>query len=255
MNHPCITAHQLHKHFVRKEGKKIFKIHAIDGVSFTLKENTSLAIIGSSGCGKSTLVKVLLGIVKPDHGSYAVRGPVGFVGQDPYASLADNMPVKKIIAEPLLFTRQKTSWSACMEQVKKAMVAVHLDYETYGTRLPTQLSGGERQRVGIARALVLNPKTLLMDEPTSMLDQAVKEEICTIIQQITQRLGCSFLIVTHDISLAAKVCQDILVMQAGKIIEHGSTRQILSNPQERLTQDLVKITTDVRLYWQERYGV
>ena len=135
------------------------------------------------------------------------------------------------------------------------MDTVRLDYDEYAHRLPSQLSGGERQRIGIARALILEPKVLIMDEPTSMLDQAVKEEICQIIKEIVQRQGCAFLMVTHDITLASQICSEICVMQDGVIIERGTTQEVFSAPKEKLTQDLIQIGTDVSSYWEEHYDV
>lgn len=255
MSEICLEMKNIHKHFTRKEGKRKVKIHALNDVSFTLKENTSMSIIGSSGCGKSTLVKVLLGIVKPEKGSFSVNGTVGFVGQDPYASLSPTMKIGKIIAEPLIFTHRARRYKDCIEAVKKAMAYVHLDYDQYANRLPSQLSGGERQRVGIARALILEPRILIMDEPTSMLDQAVKEEICEIIQEISNRKGYAFLMVTHDITLASQICNEICVMENGVIIERGTTEEIFANPKEKLTQHLITIGTDVTAYWEEHYNV
>ncbi|MDD5953478.1 MAG: dipeptide/oligopeptide/nickel ABC transporter ATP-binding protein [Oscillospiraceae bacterium] len=251
----CMEMEKIHKHFTRKEGKRKIKVHALNDVTFSLEENTSLAIIGSSGCGKSTLVKVLLGIVKPDSGRFCVNGTVGFVGQDPYASLAPTMKIGRIVAEPLVFTHQAKGYKDCIPAVQKAMETVHLDYDEYAHRLPSQLSGGERQRVGIARALILEPKILIMDEPTSMLDQAVKEDICQIIQTVARRQGCSFLMVTHDITLASQICNEICVMQDGVIIERGTTAEVFASPKEKLTQHLIQIGTDVTSYWKEHYDI
>jgi ABC-type glutathione transport system ATPase component len=255
MSEICLEMTNIHKAFTRREGKRKRKVQALNDVTFSLKENTSLAIIGSSGCGKSTLVKVLLGIVKPDSGKFRVNGDVGFVGQDPYASLCPTMKIGKIVAEPLIFTHRAHRYRDCIEQVKEAMAAVRLDYDQYANRLPSQLSGGERQRIGIARALILQPKILIMDEPTSMLDQAVKEEICDIIREISAQQGCAFLMVTHDITLASQICREIYVMQEGRIIERGTTETVFQNPQQELTKDLIAIGADVSVFWAEHYNI
>ena len=147
MNH-CIQVEHLHKTFQRRQGKRKETIHAVKDVSFHLEAGDSLGIIGSSGCGKSTLVKMILGILKPDQGKVTTAAKVGFVGQDPYASLCPTMKIEKIVAEPLLFTGKKKTYKQCREEVEKVMSFVHLDLEKYGKRLPSQLSGGERQRVG-----------------------------------------------------------------------------------------------------------
>jgi ABC-type dipeptide/oligopeptide/nickel transport system ATPase component len=109
--------------------------------------------------------------------------------------------------------------------------------------------------VGIARALILQPELLVMDEPTSMLDQAVKEEICEIIQQVSKARHSAFLMVTHDITLAGQICKRICVMSEGEIIEQGETTEIFQNPKEKLTQHLIMIGMDVRAYWEEHYDV
>lgn len=254
MNH-CIQVEHLHKTFQRRQGKRKETIHAVKDVSFHLESGDSLGIIGSSGCGKSTLVKMILGILKPDQGKVTTAAKVGFVGQDPYASLCPTMKIEKIVAEPLLFTGKKKTYKQCREEVEKVMSFVHLDLEKYGKRLPSQLSGGERQRVGIARALILQPELLVMDEPTSMLDQAVKEEICEIIQQISKACHSAFLMVTHDITLAGQICKQICVMSEGEIIEQGETAEIFQNPKEKLTQHLIMIGTDVRTYWEDHYDI
>lgn len=250
-----IRVEHLSKTFQRRQGKKKETIHAVRDVSFQLEQGDSLGIIGSSGCGKSTLVKMILGILKPDRGKIVTSGKIGFVGQDPYASLCPTMKIEKIVAEPLLFTRKKKTYPQCQQEVAQALNIVRLDPEQYGKRLPSQLSGGERQRVGIARALVLQPELLIMDEPTSMLDQAVKEEICDIIQQISKTQRSAFLMVTHDITLASQICKRICVMSEGEIIEQGDTTEIFRNPQERLTQHLLMISSDVRAYWKEHYDI
>ena len=255
MNEICIQASNLKKYFSRRQGNLDFEIKALDDVSLTLKEGASLAITGPSGCGKTTLLKIFTGSLRPDSGSCSIQRPIGFVAQDPYASLSSRMQVNKIIAEPLIFTRQERSWQYCIDRVKAAMKEVCLDYDVYAERFPGELSGGERQRVCIARALILQPRILIMDEPTSMLDKAVKSEIGYIIKNISQKNRCCFLMVTHDISFAAEVCRDIVIMQNGKIVESGLARQVFSNPQAKLTRDLINIATDVRLYWKERYGI
>lgn len=251
----CIMMNNIHKFYDRKEGKKKIKIHALDDVSLSLYENKSYAIIGSSGCGKSTLVKVLLKIIKPFSGSFSVNGNVGFVSQDPYSSIQSNMKVKSIVAEPLIFNHQCKTYASAESYVKKALESVHLDYDTYKNRLACQLSGGERQRVGIARAISFHPKILIMDEPTSMLDEAVKGEIAAIIKDIIKIEKVCFLMVTHDIALSANLCDYIFVMSDGKIIEEGESDMILTSPKQQLTEHLVLISKDIKEYWKQHFDV
>ena len=255
MSDICLEMEHVHKTYMRREGKKKIKIHALDDVSFSLNKNEFLGIIGPSGCGKSTVIKILLGIAKADSGKYNVHGTVGFVGQDPYTSLSASMEVEKIVAEPLIFSHRERRYKNCEDRVRKAMSDVHMDYDKYVGRFPHQLSGGERQRIGIARALILEPEVLIMDEPTSMLDQAVKQEICDIISEVSLQEGRSLLMVTHDITMASKMCTQLCVMQDGRLIENGTTDEILKNPKEELTKNLITIGTDVKIYWKESYDV
>lgn len=238
------------KSFAGRKQKKEQLIRAVDDVSLCLQKGETLGIIGTSGCGKTTILKMIMGLLKPDAGDIHVEGKLGFVAQDPYASLDPSMTVFQIVAEPLIFTRQKRSYKECVEDVRKALSYVHLNLETYGERLPAQLSGGERQRVSIARALILKPDLLILDEPTSMLDQEVKESIVELIGQIASTGRFGFLMVTHDIAMSAKVCENLLVMSEGKIVEQGRTEEIMQNPQSEVTKALIAVATDVKAFWE-----
>ena len=259
----CLRVERLLKTFERRTGGRTEIIRAVDDVSLQLGAGETLGIIGTSGCGKTTLLNIILGLIAPDSGTVDRQGPVGVVGQDPYASLCPAMTVERIVAEPLIFLHRRRSFADCLPQVRQAMKAVRLPYETFARRLPAQLSGGERQRVGIARALIVRPRILLMDEPTSMLDQEVKEEIASVIREVRASGfalgGCaqpaSLLMVTHDVQLAAQLCDRILVMDQGRIIEENTAQGLLNAPQSPLAQDLVRISTDVGAYWKEKYGV
>lgn len=229
------------------------RVRAVDDVSLTLAQGETVGVIGTSGCGKTTLVKLLLGLLTPDGGSVTRRGPVGFVGQDPYSGLCPGMTVEKLVAEPLLFSGQKRRLRDCVSQVEDALSRVHLDSAEYAARLPSQLSGGERQRVAIARALIRKPELLLLDEPTSMLDQEVKDSIADLIRDVSAQQGMAFLMVTHDIRLAARVCGRICVMEQGRLIEQGPSDQVMAAPKAPLTRDLIRISSDIKSYWAEHY--
>ena len=245
----CLSVSHVAKAFPAFRGRG--KLQAVEDVSLTLSMGESLGIIGPSGCGKTTLTRMILGLVKPDRGEITRSGQVGFVPQDPYASLDPSMPVWQLIAEPLRFTRRRRSWRQCEGEVRRAMESVRLSYDTYAHRLPSALSGGERQRVAIARALVLAPQLLILDEPTSMLDQQVKEEILELLAALAADQGHAFLMVTHDITLSAAVCQRLAVMEAGRIIEEGPARQVLTEPKTPLARRLVLAATDLPGYWRE----
>lgn len=251
----CLGVENISKVFLRKTAGTVEKIQAVDDVSFRLHEGTSLGIIGTSGCGKTTLLNIIMGLITPDAGTVHKHTPIGVVGQDPYASLRPKMTVEKIIAEPMLFLKKAKRFSDCVRHVDEVMEYVSLPRNIYGERLPSQLSGGERQRVGIARALIVDPVLLLLDEPTSMLDQEVKDDIALLLRDVAETKRTAFLMVTHDIHLAIKVCDRIMVMDKGRIVEENTTEEIAKNPQNVLTQDLLRISTDVGLYWKEKYGV
>ena len=251
----CLSVTNLSKTFFRKTSAGTEEIRALDNVTFKMHEGQSVGIIGTSGCGKTTLLNVILGLLKPDNGDVHKHDPVGIVGQDPYASLRPNMTVEQIIAEPLIFLKKEKRFSDCLPRVEEVMNYVRLPREIYGRRYPDQLSGGERQRVGIARALAAHPRLLLLDEPTSMLDQEVKDGIAALLRDIAETQNTAFLMVTHDIEMACRVCDRILVMDKGQIIEDRPAAELLKDPHTDLAKDLLRISTDVSGYWREKFGI
>ncbi len=244
-----IELSHVEKSFFARNSRKIKTVKAVNDISFRMEKGDSLGIIGTSGCGKTTILKMIMGLEKQDKGSITVCGRLGFVAQDPYASLDPSMPIYQIIAEPLIFSGKRHSYKNCEAEVSRVMAYVHLDVSKYGARLPSQLSGGERQRVSIARALILEPDLLILDEPTSMLDQEVKESITDLIRGIAKSGKFGFLMVTHDISMSARVCENLLVMSEGKIVEQGKTADILESPQSSVTKILIEVATDVKKFW------
>ncbi|MDO4490769.1 MAG: dipeptide/oligopeptide/nickel ABC transporter ATP-binding protein [Lachnospiraceae bacterium] len=229
--------------------KKITK--AVDGVSLELRPGDSVALIGSSGCGKTTTVKLLLGLTKPEGGELIKKGRIGFVGQNPYETLSPVWTVGRIVAEPLLFSGICRGYEQCREEIRRVLSLVHLDFDIYEKRLPSQLSGGERQRVSIARALILQPDFLVLDEPTSMLDEEVKGKILDVIREIMEKGAYGVLLVTHDIAAARTLCSRLLVMEAGKILEEGPAEDIFAAPKAELTKKLIAVATDLKGFWRD----
>lgn len=231
----CLTVTGVSRTFTSRRGR----VEAVRNVSLTLSRGESLGIIGPSGCGKTTLLRMIAGLLRPEQGSVQVRGRLGFVAQDPYASLDPTMPVFRLIAEPLRFTGRARRWRDCREAVERAMDLVRLDFSRYQDRLPGALSGGERQRVSIARAMVLEPELLLLDEPTSMLDVSVQASVMNLLKELQQRLGLTYLYITHDIELLGWISHTIGVMQKGRLVEVGPREQIMEAPAHPYTKELL----------------
>ena len=249
----CLQVHNLSKRFEKQLGREKQTVQAVDDVSFTLHTGEAMAIIGTSGCGKTTLLNLILDLLKPDSGHVHKHAPVGLVGQDPYSSFCPSLTAERLVAEPLIYLGKKRFFKECIPQVEDVMNFTRLPREEFGSRLPSQLSGGELQRLAIARALITEPSLLLMDEPTSMLDQEVKVEIGAVIKRVADRHNTALLLVTHDILFAASICDYIAVMSEGRIIENSTAQEITTNPQQPLTRDLIKISSNVKSYWEERY--
>lgn len=243
-----IEAFHLKKSFltVGKKGKKT----AVNDVSFCLEKGKVVGLIGTSGCGKTTILRLLMGLEKPDEGEIKISGKIGFVPQDPYASLNPRMTIQEIVEEPLRFSGRKKWYQKCEKEVEEALKTVQLSPETYKDRLPEKLSGGERQRVSIARALILEPDFLILDEPTSMLDQEVKMEIMQLIKKLSEKNIYGILMVTHDIRIAEQLCEDLMVMNAGRIVEEGGTEELLKNPKEEITRRLRDAAENLEQYWK-----
>ena len=247
---PLIEVKNLSKTFrVRRSGEKEKVVCALNDVSFQLEKGDRLGVLGSSGSGKTTLLKLILGLIAPTSGCIIKNTQAGFVAQDPYASLCHALTVDKIIAEPLLFLKKYRQVSHCQQEVREAMSWVNLDYDTYAPRYPHQLSGGERQRVSIARALICRPGFLALDEPTSMVDYEVKSGITEVILSAAEAAGSALLLVTHDIALAKELCDKLLILHHGELIEYATTHEILVHPQHEHTKRLVLAGTDLEEYW------
>ena len=227
-------------------------VTAVDGISFTLSRGESLGVIGPSGCGKTTLTRLILGLERPDSGAVKVNGATGFVPQDPYASLDPKLTIFQCVAEPLIFLHRKRTWKECASAVREVLAQVHLDYDAFASRFPSQLSGGERQRVSIARALVHDPNLLILDEPTSMIDQAVRREITALLSNLSKHRARSFLMVTHDIAVSAAICDNLIVMERGRVVDAGATAEIMAHPQAELTRRLIMVSRDIKGYWDEQ---
>lgn len=229
-------------------------IKAVDSVSFEVKTNTSVGLVGETGCGKSTLAKCILRIEKPTAGEvifdganvYKIKGKeileycrnVQVVFQNPYTSLDPRLTVEESLFEPLV-THFKREKEELMEKIYELLKVVGLE-DSVLTRYPHELSGGQNQRIAIARAISLNPKLLILDEPTSSLDVSVQAIILNLLKEIQKKFGLSYLFISHDLSVVKYITDNVIVMYSGKFVEMGPTENILEKPYHPYTRLLLQ---------------
>lgn len=256
-NQPLLQAIDLKKHYPVKKGlfapERLVK--ALDGVSFTLERGKTLAVVGESGCGKSTLGRLLTMIEVPTGGELYYQGQdllkpdvsaeklrrqkIQIVFQNPYGSLNPRKKVGQILEEPLLIN---TSLSAAerREKALEMMAKVGLKTEHYD-RYPHMFSGGQRQRIAIARALILQPQLLILDEPTSSLDKSVQAQILTLLKSLQQRHRLAYLFISHDLQVVRSLCHQVIVLRQGEVVEQGDCRAIFAAPAAGYTRQLLQL--------------
>lgn len=254
-----LTIKDLRTHFELRRwgfGRAGF-VRAVDGVSFQLRKGEAVAVVGESGCGKSTLAKTILGLYKPTKGEVIFEGmglnglqmqwyraQVGYVQQDPYGALPPFMSVHRILEEPLLINgvgnkaERERRVREVLEEVKLAPV------EDFLPKFPHQLSGGQQQRLVIARAMILQPKLIVADEPVSMLDASVRVEILELLRGLQRTHNLTVIYITHDLSTVRYFSERIFVMYAGKIIEKAEVGELLRSPLHPYTQALLAAIPD-----------
>jgi peptide/nickel transport system ATP-binding protein len=235
-------------------------VKAVDGVTFDVHEGETIAVVGESGCGKSSLMKTILGLHKPTKGKVIFDGKdlsqldakgmhwyhsqVGYVQQDPYGALAPFMNVERILDEPLIIGGVRPR-EARIERIRKAMEEVKLTpVDDFLQKYPHMLSGGQQQRVVIARAMILEPKLLVADEPVSMLDASVRVEILKLLRGLQESHNLSVIYITHDLSTVSYFSERIFVMYAGNLIEKAKVRNVLDNPLHPYTRALLTGTSE-----------
>jgi oligopeptide transport system ATP-binding protein len=219
-------------------------VKAVDGVSFNILEGETLGLVGESGCGKSTVGRALLRLYEPTAGSVVIGGEdiatlapealrkkrpsMQMVFQDPQASLNPRMTVAGIISEPLV---EHTDWTAerRLERVLELMDAVGLN-RRFANRFPHEFSGGQRQRIGIARALALNPKFIVCDEPIAALDVSIQAQVVNLLEDLQERLGLTYLFISHDLSMVRHIADRVAVMYLGRIAELSPRDALFANP-------------------------
>jgi oligopeptide transport system ATP-binding protein len=254
---PLLQVRDLQKWFPVRKGflveRTVDHVKAVDGVSFEIGEGGTLGLVGESGSGKSTTGYCILQLLKPTGGSVRFMGKeltelsrselremrreMQIVFQDPYSSLNPRMTVGNIVGEPLVVhgigtRRDRTA------RVRDLLETVGFNPD-FTNRYPHEFSGGQRQRIGIARALALNPRLIVCDEPVSALDVSIQAQILNLLKDLQQDLGLSYLFVAHDLAVVRTMSDDIAVMNQGKLVETGPAAEVYANPREDYTKALL----------------
>lgn len=253
---PLLTVEDLKVHFPVKKGlfsKVSGHVYAVDGVSLSLERGQTLGLVGESGCGKTTTGLGILALIRPTSGKIVydgeemseakpahlreLRREIQIIFQDPYSSLNPRMTVNQILADPLkvhgVFPGKERA-----ERIAFLLDKVGLTPE-HGRRYPHEFSGGQRQRIGIARALALNPKIIIGDEPVSALDVSIQAQIINLLVDLQKEFQLSYIIIAHDLAVVEYICDHIAVMYLGKIVESSSYRELYTQPKHPYTQALL----------------
>jgi oligopeptide transport system ATP-binding protein len=246
-----VRIRDLVKHFPVEGSEDV--VRAVDGVSFEIVAGETLGLVGESGCGKSTVGRCILRLIEPTSGEVifdgkdvtkmgkaelrSLRGEMQIIFQDPYASLNPRLSVLTIVSEPLAIhgigTKQERK-----DRVAELLTQVGMD-PAYMNRYPHEFSGGQRQRLGIARALALNPRLIIADEPVSALDVSVQAQVVNLLQDLQQQLGLTYLFISHGLAVVEHISSRVAVMYLGKIVEIATSRELYENPLHPYTQALL----------------
>jgi oligopeptide/dipeptide ABC transporter ATP-binding protein len=255
---PILAVRNLVKHFpVRSRGlvrRKIGDVHAVCDVSFDLNPHETLGLVGESGCGKTTTGRLLLNLVKATSGQVWYQGKdlaslthgqmrplrrdLQIVFQDPFASLDPRMTISEIIAEPLRIHGLYGTTAEGRGKVRELMRTVGLNPE-HGNRYAHEFSGGQRQRIGIARALALRPKVLVLDEPVSALDVSIQAGVINLLEDLQSEFGLSYLFISHDLSVVRHIADQVAVMYLGRIVETARVQELFTKAAHPYTQALI----------------
>lgn len=250
MSNILVELQDLKKYFEVGKGM----LHAVDGITLSIQQGQTMGVVGESGCGKSTLGRTVLKLLEPTAGKIYFEGEditnysksqmrrarhdMQMIFQDPYSSLNPRMSVQELIAEPILTNKLFRIKSKVYGRVAELMDTVGLAQRLSGA-YPHELDGGRRQRIGVARALALNPKLIICDEPVSALDVSIQAQILNLLMDLQEEKGLTYMFITHDLSVVRHISTDIAVMYRGKCVELSPSRELFKNPLHPYTRALL----------------
>jgi len=261
LNRTLVEIKNLKKHFTIEKGRDGKVVHAVDGIDLSIQNGETFGLVGESGCGKTTVGKTILRLIEPTDGKVFFEGvdlsglskrelrdfriKMQMVHQDPYASLNPAMTIKKIIGRPIEIHEIAKSKKA-EEKVEALLQAVNID-PGWKNRFPHEFSGGQRQRIAIARALALNPKFIVLDEPTSSLDVSVQGQIINLLIRLQKEFQLTFLFISHNLSITKLISDKVGVMYVGKLVEMATAEELFKNPLHPYTKALISAipSTDI----------
>ena len=245
---PLLSVRDLRKHFAIRGGiisRVVDKVHAVDGVSFDIEAGETLGVVGESGCGKSTTGRCILRLIEPSSGEVwfqgadvmkmdhsalqAMRRDMQIIFQDPYASLNPRLTIGAIIGEALIIHKLVKSRQAMEDRVVQLLETVGLRPD-HMRRFPHEFSGGQRQRIGIARALAVEPKLLICDEPVSALDVSIQAQVINLLEDLQEQFGLTYLFIAHDLSVVEHISTRIAVMYLGRVVEIAPAAELYDTP-------------------------
>ncbi|MDR1835630.1 MAG: ATP-binding cassette domain-containing protein [Fusobacteriaceae bacterium] len=249
-NIPLVETRNLKKYFATKNGQ----LHAVDGVNISIEKGKTLGVVGESGCGKSTLGRTVLRLLEPTGGDILYKGEsilafgreqmkemrkkMQIIFQDPFTSLNPRMTVSEIIAEPMKVCGTVGTKAEREEVIDRLMETVGLA-ERFVNTYPHELDGGRRQRIGIARALAVNPEFIVCDEPVSALDVSIQAQILNLMMDLQEKMGLTYMFITHDLSVIKHISNHIAVMYLGQCVEFAETDELFANPVHPYTKALL----------------